>query len=262
MSDGEILIEIEGAERSEDRRAIEASEKKTAEYQAEAEHYRSRRLAAEAELARRQYGAAVQSVEQTEQSAQWEYARAMERADFDAAARAQTQLSEAAARKVQLEQHRDQFERQAAGDPFDRYVAQFTDPTQRWMRNHKDWITDPEKNAKLQKAHHHAVGEGHKVDSDEYFEHVEKRIGLHGESNRRGSIVKNKTLPEGVNSGNPNTHKLGPNRVFLTPGECRTATDGTLVWSHGPKKGQPLGLEEFSRRKLRLLAAGAYNRLD
>ena len=40
------------------------------------------------------------------------------------------------------------------------------------------------------------------------------------------------------------------------------ATDGTLTWNHGPKRGQPIGIAEFARRKAAMHAEGRYSQLN
>src|SRR5581483_347220 len=69
-------------------------------------------------------------------------------------------------------------EPRASEDPVERYIEGRTEPTARWLREHRDWITDPKKNAKLTAAHFNALGEGLQPDTSEYFEHVETFIGL------------------------------------------------------------------------------------
>jgi hypothetical protein len=275
--DGDVLVRIDDPEPNTpeeyarriaaDRAETARLDQRVAESQAEIERHRASIAAAEAYAARNQIGAALSSVERDEQDAQGNYRDAMERADYDSAARAQSRISESAARRVQLEQQRDAVERQASQpvDSFERYASQCSAPTANWMREHKDWITDPDKFAEVQAAHFHAIAKKVKVDTPEYFEHVEKRIRLRGDDTHRAggmNIVKHKKLPEQINPNDANTHLLGPNRVYLTKGEREKAEDGTLVWSTGPLKGTPLGLQEYARRKIKLIQQGAYRRLD
>src|SRR5262249_20373711 len=47
-----------------------------------------------------------------------------------------------------------------------------------WLRQYPEYLTDPEKNQKLQDLHWQLIGEGHQGYSDQYFMEVDRR--LHG----------------------------------------------------------------------------------
>ncbi len=129
-------------------------------------------------------------------------------------------------------------------DPVENHISQCSQPTQKWMRDHIDWIRDPSKYEKVQRAHFHALGEGHTPDTSSYFEHVEKRIGL-----RKEQPV-----------------------VTLTKREAELAEDGTHTWGKhdlaaGRIKdasliGKPIGTQEMGRRKVLLTREGRYNKID
>ena len=66
-----------------------------------------------------------------------------------------------------------------------------------------------------------------------------------------------------VASGN-----LSNTQVKLTAGEARAATDGTHTWNYDDpsgkarfKKGDPIGVQEFARRKKMLTEQGAYDKI-
>lgn len=121
--------------------------------------------------------------------------------------------------------------------------------TARWIRQHPEWIADNRKFAKLQSAHFDAQSEGLRPDTPEYFSHVERRLGI-GDAR-----------PANFNRADPNTHVWDDGkRVVLTRGEEKAATE-TLTWTHGPKKGQPLGVEEYARRKREMVRDGRYTKL-
>jgi hypothetical protein len=100
-------------------------------------------------------------------------------------------------------------------DPFDKYVSQFTQPTQRWMRDHKEWVTDGAKSQQLQRAHFSALAEGLDVDSPAYFDHVEQKIGIR-DSDGGGVIYRRVPREEP--------------KVTLSQREAAAATDGTHRW--------------------------------
>lgn len=221
-------------------------------------------------------------------AAEQEYAAAFDKGDALAMAKAQRKIANAEARAVRLDeakaelevrrkdpprqQLREQPARPAQGDdPVEAYVANRSAPTQKWLRAHPEWITDGRKNAKLSAAHMDAVAEGFAADTDEYFEHVENFIGLrkqpqNGNGRDPAPQAKRKTsvpaAPVHQSSGGTNG---GPREVRLTPGEARAATDGTHQWNYDDpqkrfKKGEPIGIQEFARRKEALTKQGAYDR--
>jgi len=156
-------------------------------------------------------------------------------------------------------------------DPVEAYVAGRTEPTANWIRQHPEYVTDQRKNEKLTAAHFDAVAEGYAPDSRRYFEHVEKFLGLTKDADT--AIQEAKTQPKRTpaapvapaaavaNGGTPPQS----NEVRLTANEARAATDGTVCWNYDDpkgkfKKGEPVGVQEYARRKLALQRSGAYDK--
>jgi hypothetical protein len=152
-----------------------------------------------------------------------------------------------------------------SGDPMEDRLSAFTDRTAAWFRSHPEYLSDSRQNSRVQAAHHFAVADGLTPDTDEYFAHCEKTLNLRGGNGNRGN---GRSSGGGMRGGmsdivpsDPRTHVQG-NRVYLTENEKRIAQDGTLTWNYGPKKGQPLGLEEFSRRKAAMVKTpGWYDKI-
>ena len=65
-----------------------------------------------------------------------------------------------------------------ANDPVEVLASQLTPRSAAWVRSNPDVVRDPQKYQDMIRAHNHAVGEGFVPDSDAYFEHVERRLGL------------------------------------------------------------------------------------
>lgn len=139
---------------------------------------------------------AMTAMKTTREAAEEEYTQAMERGDFRAAAKAQSRLSEASARYVELEGGKTALEAklkggerevetpQTRGAPtFEDHLKTFTPTTAAWFRKNPQFLTDPVKNAEAQRAHFAALGDGVKPDTPEYFQFVEKRlkVGDHAE---------------------------------------------------------------------------------
>ena len=50
--------------------------------------------------------------------------------------------------------------------------------------------------------------------------------------------------------------------IKLDAREIEAAQDGTLIWHYGPKKGQPIGVQEVARRKLELAKENYMSELE
>lgn len=204
-------------------------------------------------------------------AAQADYERAFSDGDGKAAAEAQRRLARAESRIGRLTETKEELAeakpapRRAAAqtDPVEEYINGRSAPTAAWLRQHTEFITDPTKNAKLTSAHWDAVGEGLKVDTPEYFAHVEKRIGLKKDDpSTQQQLQRRPTAPTAP--GGDVGGRGGVSEVKLTRGEANSATDGTLVWNYDDpkgkfKKGDPIGVQEMARRKLAMSQQGRYH---
>lgn len=108
-------------------------------------------------------------------------------------------------------------------------------------------------------AHSDAVAEGITPDSEEYFAHVNRFLGLEGGGAARRSSGSGSPLSVLV-TDDPNK-PLAPGQVRMTRGEYKAATE-TLTWTHGPNKGQPLGVAEYLKRKGIMVQEGRYRQLE
>ncbi len=231
---------------------------------------------------------AIEAAKAAADSANSEYTAALEAGDWKKAGDAQRKLARAEAQGVQYEQNKAVWEaqktqpesqrKQPAGDQVENYINQVASQTPNsanWLRNHREWITDPKKNAKLTAAHWDAVGEGIAVDTPQYFSHVEKVIGLEtkpeSKSNGQDKSVKveahRRSAPVAPVTPSPGGTSGGGAEVRLSKGEAQTATDGTLVWNYSDpsgqnrfKKGDPIGLQEMARRKKAMQEQGHYDK--
>lgn len=219
-------------------------------------------------------------------AAERELREAFDRGDGAAVSRAQRILSRAEAEILRYEeatadldsleadtarpQREETAQRQArSADPVEDFIATRTPASQQWLRNHREWLTDPLKSNKLTAAHHAALGEGMTPDTPEYFDHVEGFLGL--KEAKKTQQPQNRqvrqsapTLPVNA-SGNDGGHGTGARTVKLSRSEATAATDGTHVWNWDDpkgkfKKGDPIGVQEFARRKAEMMKQGVYDR--
>jgi hypothetical protein len=273
----------------------EAANRRAAEERAAADRARQDAAAARAEVSSSQtsaFDAGIAAANASAAQAKADYAAALEKGDFSAAADAQERMAEAVADRKRLNEAkadldarksspRDEPPPRSASDPFEDHLTKFTPRTADWMRQHRDWVMDPRKSAKLTGAHHMAVGDGLTPDTDEYFEAVEKTLGLRdGEAARNGSgngqtrtQTRRSAPPVAPVNGGAGAHSSGANdnrggnQVYLTKSEAASAQDGTLVWNYDDpsgkgrfKKGDPIGIQEMARRKQAMQKQGLYDK--
>lgn len=110
------------------------------------------------------------------------YAAALANGDFGVAADIQMEMSVAANKLVQLETGKQAMEEKpkvkpAEIDPVNQFIDSLSARSASWLRNHKECVTDPTMNRKMLLAHALAVDDGLEIDSDEYFNLIEQRLG-------------------------------------------------------------------------------------
>lgn len=282
MSD-EITIQVEGDEgevTSKPRaESIEDIQRRGDQALAEAARAKHETAHHRATIARTRVGTALVKADSEAQSAAAEYRLALEAGDMDAQVGAQARMAEVEARRVRLQEHAEAIERSPVlqhDDPVEALCATRTEPTARWLREHRDWVVDPKKNAKLTAAHFDAVADGLREDTVEYFSAIERRIGLSDGTKgvRSDGERSGERLPPKIDPNNPGTHVTGGgSKVFLTRGERQAAEDGqTHVWGRHDLAagrirdpslvGKAIGIREMARRKSEMVRQGWYNRLE
>ena len=224
-------------------------------------------------------------------AAKSEYKAAMEAGDWGKAAEAQEKLADArstlgrlAEAKADLEVQKTQAPRQQRvetpqqqADPVEAFIQSRDSGTQAWLRDHPEDArilatnSDPRRAAKLNAADADAFAEGLTRGSKEYFQHVEKFLGItktngkatNGTAQTQRRAASAPVAPVAASAGGVS----GGTEVRLSAGEARSATDGTLIWNYDDpsgqkrfKKGDPIGVQEMARRKLALKESGQYDK--
>lgn len=218
------------------------------------------------------------------------YTAAFESGDGKAMAKAQRDMSTAAARMTQLETAKansleartttttpvsQQRTPARTDDPVEQLAASLSPASAAWVRSHPDVVTDPRKNAKMLAGHNDAVGEGIALDSPEYFKHIEGFVKGKPVDSAKDDSDTTEAKPQRrmsapaapvVNSSG-GTSGNGAVTVSLNQKEKASATDGTLVWNvddptgkNKYKKGDPIGIQEFARRKHIMMKDGLYDK--
>lgn len=216
------------------------------------------------------------------ESAERDYKLAFEAGDGSAMAKAQSRIADAQydlrdleRSKIDLDNAPQQkgqthhVEDQTYVDPIEKFIQEKSAPTQAWLREHTEYLRDPKKNARMVAAHWDAVGNDVPVDSKEYFDHVERYLGLKKSENTQYGQAQSQRRPTApVAEVTPTSGGMSGqgNRVSLTPAERDVSLDGTLVWNYDDptgknrwKKGEPIGIQEMARRKQQLSKDGRYN---
>lgn len=284
------------------RERADAAERRASDAQRDAAA--AQRRAADGDVAA--IDAALAQAKAEADSAQAEMTAAAEAGDFKKLSEASRRMGRAEAAIGQLEDGKHHAEaarittpRGAPNDPVEAYIAQRRgEPeVQRWLRDHpeeaRELATNPQgrRAQKITAADADARGEGLRIGSPEYFQHVERYLGMGATTTTNGSGRRNDGNDNGsngsaqarrqappaapVNSGQASGRlNGGGTEVRLSPGEVESATDGSVVWNVGatdpktgkpidrndPRIGQPIGTREFARRKLAMQKEGFYDR--
>ncbi len=277
-------------------KAAEQTQREAAERRAESE--RQARVSAEkvadtarTEVTETRLGTVEQGLEHAQNeaaSAEAAYAQAMEAGNFAEAAKQQRIMARAEATTLRLSESKADLEAEKAtpkterreqrapvDDPVEMFLSRCSPETAKWLRAHPDEArimatnSDPRRAAKMNAAHNDAIAEGISLDTPEYFGHVEKFLGL-SKPTGNGKVAPSKraaSAPVAPVQASGGGVDGGGNTVRLSPGEAKAATDGTLVWNYADtsgqnkfKKGDPIGVQEFARRKKAMQLQGQYDK--
>jgi hypothetical protein len=203
---------------------------------------------------------AISMVEMQREKVKRQLKDAMEAGDFDGTVKAQEDLSEAITKLNALKEGKNYIEQRKSEpvnvDPQEAYIGKFTQRSQEYLRQHRELVTNENKNKRMIAAHYEAEAEGHKPDSEAYFQFLDNKLGYADAPKKAPS-----RMPAGapVSRGNGDIQSGGNgNIVKLSSGEARAATDGSIVWNAGANKGEPIGVKEYARRKSLMIKSGQY----
>ena len=127
---------------------------------------------------------AIDNVKQGSEALKRRYAEALSAGDYSVAATLQEQMSLNSAKLLQLQNGKDALEEKLRNpqpqinDPVEQIASQLSPRSAAWIRSHPEVIRDKQAYEDMVRAHNHAVGEGHVLDSDSYFQHIESRLGM------------------------------------------------------------------------------------
>lgn len=125
-----------------------------------------------------------------------QYAEAMSINNFDEAAKIQAQMSQNAVRSAQFEAELDSLKRQdtvsQSGSQLDQIIKAVSPESARWLKQNREHLDSDKAIRRMFRAHEDAVDEGIKPDSDDYFEFIEKRLGISEDSDDEAPVSRRK----------------------------------------------------------------------
>lgn len=183
---------------------------------------------------------------------------AMQSGDFEATIKANEDLASATYDLRSLKDGKAAIESRKVEPVADERLRGYSRRSQQYLSTHPELLSDPRKHARMLAAHHDSIAEGIQVESDAYYAFIDERLGYAAKLEPKASAPK-PVRPAGAPISRGQDASSGASSVVkLTPGEARAATDGTITWSSGPNKGQPIGIKEYARRKVAMTAENRY----
>jgi hypothetical protein len=185
---------------------------------------------------------AIETVRQNNEILKANYRAAMSVDDYDSAVEIQNDMATNAAKLLQLQQGREALEsqpRQSApepyrADPVEALASQLTPRSADWIRRNQKFARDPKMYQRMIAAHNLAVTDDITPDSDEYFENIERTLGVQSQYSDRNSadpsgdaakITQRRSSPAAApvtRSGSTNGSR--PTTVRLTSMEAEMAS--------------------------------------
>lgn len=131
------------------------------------------------------------------------YRAAMSNADYERAAEYQEAMSHNAAKLLQLEsgktalenKPRNEFPVQRNLDPVEDFASKLSPRSADWVRRHPQYATDPRLTQKMIAAHNLAVADGHRADTDDYFQAVEETLKINRRVEQNESALSSASEP-------------------------------------------------------------------
>jgi hypothetical protein len=142
---------------------------------------------------------AIATVKSSQEALKARYREARNANDLDAEFQIQEEISSNAARLLQLEQGKKALEAQPKPtirmpeDPVEGFARDLSPRSGAWVRAHPEFVRDKGKNRQMIAAHELALARGHVVDSDEYFQSIEKTLDIAEPAAGNGAVRVEKT---------------------------------------------------------------------
>lgn len=208
---------------------------------------------------------AIETVRQNNEILKANYREAMSVDDYDSAVEIQNTMAANAAKLLQLQQGKEALEsqpRQSApepyrADPVEALASQLTPRSADWIRRNQKFARDPKMYQRMLAAHSLAVTDDIVPDSDEYFESIERTLGVQNQYSDRNSadptgdaakVTQRRSSPAPAPvTRSSSTNGSRPNTVRLSTAEVEMASMMGMTE------------KEYGRAKLALQKEGKLN---
>lgn len=185
---------------------------------------------------------AIETVRQNNEILKANYRAAMSVDDYDSAVEIQNDMATNAAKLLQLQQGKEALEsqpRQAAperynADPVEALASQLTPRSADWIRRNSKFARDPKLYQRMIAAHNLAITDDIVPDTDEYFENIERTLGVQNQYSDRNSadpsgdaatVVQRRSSPAAAPvTRSSSTNGSRPTVVRLTSAEAEMAS--------------------------------------
>jgi hypothetical protein len=246
----------------ERKRRIDA-EKRAYEAQVHAQQH-------EAEAKNAQYHQIVGAISQLEERerglmAAWTEAKSM--GDYQKEAEIQKEMLEAANYLSRLRNGKNNMEVELKRpiqpvappvvDPIEAFASTMTPKSGNWLRSHRNFLADEsggviERNRLLLlAAHNKALAEGLKQDEDDYFDYVEKEIGMRKRSSRREEIEDDEDDSALSSAAAPARRSVSPPAAPVSRGGTRKGTFTLTPAEREAAKFSQVTEEQYYQNKMR-----------
>lgn len=196
---------------------------------------------------------------------------AMASGDYSAAADAQEAMADAKAKLLQLENGRSALQEQAknprihpqqipAYDPVETLASQLSPRSAAWVRAHPEYARNERLTQKMVAAHNLVTADGVLPDTDEYFETVERILGVQA------------SAPSAAAAEAPMSAAAAPTQRRSSPAAAPVSRSGTGTGGGSPNvvrlsaderemaKMMGMTAEEYAKNKLALIKDGKLTR--
>ena len=203
---------------------------------------------------------AITFVKAQEENLQKAWVEAKSQGDYQREAEIQNQMMQNAQAMQGLQYKKENMERAfkqgiepvepprpvEPSDPIEAWAQTLTPKTAEWVRRNKDRLASEEGRNLVAAAHHKALGQGLRIESEAYFEAVETELGM-----RRGRHVEEEDDDDGVMSAAaaPARKSVAPPAAPVTRGGPRK---GVVTLSAAEKEAAEISgvsYEEYARNK-------------
>lgn len=180
----EVLSPQEGIEDLRRQLAAETKARKEAEDRERSAAQDNLRLRNEAQSSDLQtISSAIEVMRGNQNAAKQNLKKALAEGDVDAIADLNEEIAQNSIKLAQLDQGREALETrtrtpQAPADQVEALAVQLSPRSAAWVRNHPEYVKDPRKYQAMIGAHNVALGNGATVDTDDYFEQIERILNI------------------------------------------------------------------------------------